>query len=166
MTAMMSYEMIHQIEHALGALLNLLLPLQNGEYAALEYGEEGIHFGVQSAFYIRWINTAGGMQFGLHHINRPFGLGSGFYTPDGAELISHARSRLMYYHRPQPNIERLRAILAQRRAERGESPLPAHGPLTFFGVQTDTPTMYEFAPNDLSEFIKRIGPVETITLPG
>ena len=160
-----SNETLNNIEAALAKLPLMLDQLKRGEIEAIEYGTDGDHFGLMSAYYIRWMNTAGGAQFGLHYIERPRGFGSGFYSPHAEALIQEARKQLLYFHRPQPGIDRIRQELEKKRIARGEKPMHDKRQfLTFFAVGPASMIKQVFAPPPETEFDRILGNAETITI--
>jgi hypothetical protein len=88
---------IEQINKLQAELDTLLVQLRANEISLIEYGEGNVG-GVMSYLRIRYMMTAGGMQFRLttliHHVE-----GSGHYVPSVEEMRILALDAVLYYHR-------------------------------------------------------------------
>ncbi len=81
-------------------LVDLIAKLKSGEVEVIEYGEPGNPGGPMSYLRIRYMMTAGGKQFSLHVLNSLGQQGSGFYSPDPADILVLATQQVIHYHRP------------------------------------------------------------------
>lgn len=83
------------------AELRRLLPLlQAGTIRVIEYGSTKNKGQYNcAAIRIRYLNTAGGPQFGIRTVTRGIE-GSGDYTPDSSECLFKAQRRMEEFERP------------------------------------------------------------------
>ncbi len=81
-------------------LVDLIAKLKSGEVEVIEYGEPGNPGGPMSYLRIRYMMTAGGKQFSLRVLNSRGQQGSGFYSPDPADILVLATQQVIHYHRP------------------------------------------------------------------
>lgn len=81
-------------------LVDLIAKLKSGEIEVIEYGEPSHPGGFMSYLRIRYMMTAGGKQFSLHVLNSLGQQGSGFYSPDPADILVLATQQVIHYHRP------------------------------------------------------------------
>jgi hypothetical protein len=97
---MLTYSQLKQRDEQLSKLLD---QLKTGEIECIAYGiPNGSSY--MDHLRIRYIATAGGVQYQLRTIN-PMGVeGSGYYTTNKEELIVHAMNSLIHYHRPLPTL--------------------------------------------------------------
>ncbi len=108
-------------------LTELVAELQaGGKWMYIEYGDASEPSGsVMSHLRVRYMNTAGGIQFCLktvrHHIE-----GSGLiYTPDAPEIVTHAMDAVLRYHRRTLRNEPITGRVTERKAS---------ADLSWFGV--------------------------------
>lgn len=80
-------------------LVDLIVKLKSGEVEVIEYGEPSNPGGIMSYLRIRYMTTAGGKQFSLHVLNSLGQQGSGFYSPDPADILVLATQQVIHYHR-------------------------------------------------------------------
>jgi hypothetical protein len=117
-----------QIEARREALADLLARLQAGEIECVEYGKPGQQY--MSYLRIRYMNTAGGLQFGIRTLSHGIE-GSGDYTPDAGAALQKALDAVIHYHRPAGS--KIQAALRELRAKNGKPEVEADD-LSFFAV--------------------------------
>lgn len=135
---MLNIEKINQLQ---AELADLLTRLEQGEFAFLEYGDPSMPCGApMSHLRIRYMQTAGGMQFGLktvsHHVE-----GSGFYAPDALTIRNIAMDAVLRYHRSSNNS--WASAMRREQMTRNESSLG------WFGVIHSDAELSETKGNDI-----------------
>ena len=83
-------------------LPQLLLDLKEGKYEAVEFGEPHDPTGVMAGIRIKYIQTAGGMQFRICTLSRGMESG-GLYEPTATSTGRIAQEMQDRYTRPHPN---------------------------------------------------------------
>ena len=134
---------ITQINTLQTKLAELLPRLKAGEFAAIEYGDALEPCGgYMSSFRIRYIATLGGDQFTVKAVSN-HQEGSGFYSPDEAEIVRLAMDSVLHYHRDTPFKTRLAEMRNRNRGERE---------LSFFQVTEDALAVSHAQGNELSRY--------------
>lgn len=118
---------IEQIDALRETLRKLLALLQSREIYCIEYGDPTKPVGSYMSYLrIYYINTIGGLQFGIKRLDRRGVEGSGHYLPDAKQAEDAAMNCILHYHRPTKFTEELR----KRREERNET----SDELSFFAI--------------------------------
>lgn len=134
-----------QIEARQQELAALLPELVAGRIECIEYGKPGERY--LSYLRVRYIQTAGGVQFQIRRVNTLGVEGSGDYTPDAADALRKAMDAVLHYHRPAP--PRIAAALHALAAKNGAVRMDE---LSFFAVANESTEPKPWASQGLSEW--------------
>lgn len=92
-------------------LADLLVQLKTGRIPVIEYGDPEQAGGVFSHLRVKYMMTAGGMQFRICQLTAFGQEGSGLYYPEIADTALQCMLMVDRYHRPNPVAARIRGII-------------------------------------------------------
>lgn len=133
-------------------LKGLLVQLQAGHISNVEYGEPGAPGGPFSGIRVRYMMTAGGMQFRICQLTALGHECGGLYYPDVEATALQCMLMVDRYHRPAPVALRLRGLTPVNLAT-----------LTWFAFESGTERQLP-SPTSLSDIDKMLPGATIINL--
>lgn len=92
-------------------LIDMMVKAKQNPNLRIEYGDPIAPPGApMSAFRLRWMNTAGGMQWCHKSLSRGME-GSGVYMVDNADFVAHVMECIDHYHRPTAFSSKFKTFL-------------------------------------------------------